>query len=144
MPHYFFDVQDGVAYPDLVGATFRTLAEARGEAVRRSVAVLADDSKQHCAGETWTIKIKNDWGLTLFTLHFCSDQPVDPASPVRTQLEQGVDRYRRRAAEMAQMATRGATEAIRTEHRELEKLWLEMAETTQRQERAKADAAVKA
>ncbi len=144
MPHYYFDVEDGALIVDAVGASFRSLVEARAEAVRRSLLILGDDSLTHWAGEPWLIRIKNDWGLTVFTLHFTSgpggggaarspsggessSPPVQDLSSA-TALDRAVARYRGRASEMSVLAQSGSTPAVRAQHRELETLWLELAE----------------
>ncbi len=51
MPRYHFNVQDGQAYPDIEGSEYPDLDGARAEAVRRSGALLRDNSKSFWTGE---------------------------------------------------------------------------------------------
>ena len=67
---YFFDVQDGQAFPDPTGAELPDLDAARDEALRRSVILLATRKKEFWQGNTWKMTVTDRDGRVQFTLNF--------------------------------------------------------------------------
>jgi len=55
MPLYHFNIEDGVAYPDLEGAHCLDLEAARTEAVRRSGQLLHDNAVSFWGGRGWKL-----------------------------------------------------------------------------------------
>lgn len=70
MPLYHFNVEDGVAYPDLEGTHCPDLEAARTEAVRRSGALLRDNAGSFLGGHGWKLIVTDAAGMIMFTLHF--------------------------------------------------------------------------
>jgi hypothetical protein len=70
MPIYHFNMQDGRAYPDTLGAECANLPAARIEAVRRMADLLKEDAARFWTGDEWTMSVTDHTGLVLFTLVF--------------------------------------------------------------------------
>lgn len=69
MPHYYFNVRDGVSIPDHVGVELHDLYAARLEAVRFSGEILRDHPDAFWIQHEWRIEVTDDVGLILFAIH---------------------------------------------------------------------------
>ncbi len=74
MPRYFFNVQDGVEYPDLQGSELADLNAARVEAVRFAGTLLNDTAHRFWEGEAWNMQVADEHGITVFILSFTAEQ----------------------------------------------------------------------
>lgn len=70
MPRYFFDVHDGSDICDDTGTELEDLAAARQQAVRYASELLLGIGETFWDGGDWSMDVKDDTGLCLFTLHF--------------------------------------------------------------------------
>lgn len=70
MPLYHFNVEDGVAYPDIEGSEYPNLDAVRTEAVRRSGTLLRDNALSFWGGHGWRLIVTDAAGMIMFTLHF--------------------------------------------------------------------------
>ena len=70
MPLYHFNIEDGAAYPDVEGTEYPDLEAARTEAVRRSGALLRDNSRSFWGGNGWKLIVTDAAGMVMFTLYF--------------------------------------------------------------------------
>jgi hypothetical protein len=84
MPIYHFNMHDGRAYPDTLGAECANLAAARIEAVRRMADLLKEDAARFWTGAEWTMAVTDHEGLTLFSLVFVAMNA--PSTISRTEL----------------------------------------------------------
>ena len=80
MPRFHFNVYDGEASIDEVGAELPDLIFARREAIRYSGELLEDAGRQGSLGEEWRMEVTDDNGLVLFRLDF-----VVTASPAASK-----------------------------------------------------------
>ena len=70
MPHYFFHTHDGVDHHDGEGLSCATLDEARAHAVRAAGDALRDRSWGPWVDDTWTMKVQDEYGITVCELAF--------------------------------------------------------------------------
>jgi hypothetical protein len=70
MAQYFFDLHDGVEILDDAGMDFDSLDDVRHHAVMKMAELLLQNPGQFWAGDIWTMTVKDDLGLVLFTLNF--------------------------------------------------------------------------
>lgn len=68
MPHFRFNVYDGVALPDLSGRDFADLAEAQAEALRLAGELMRDGATARRLGGDWRIEVADETGRVLFRL----------------------------------------------------------------------------
>lgn len=87
MPRYFFDIKDGVEFPDVEGSEWPDLAAARVEAVRYSAEVLKEMPERFWNSEVWTMSVSDARRNVLFTLKFLAEQSDD--EPQRSLPEDG-------------------------------------------------------
>jgi hypothetical protein len=64
MPHYHFNVHDGVSMPDLEGLDFTDLAAAKREAVT----LAGDLNPKSLEDHDWRIDVTDGTGLILYSL----------------------------------------------------------------------------
>jgi hypothetical protein len=83
MPRYFFDVHDGVHDIDALGTDLAGIDEARTEAAQMAGRLLADDAKKFWSGHEWTVSVRDESGLVLFSLIFLAVESPSavPARP---------------------------------------------------------------
>lgn len=74
MAQYFFDLHDGEDIPDPTGRDCPTLEDARHHAVVATATLLMQNPAKFWSGEAWTMTVKDDLGLVLFTLRFEATQ----------------------------------------------------------------------
>ena len=74
MPRYFFDITNGEYQPDVLGTELAGLEEARLESVILSGNLLRESPALFWNAERWLIEVKDDVGLTLFTLSFTATE----------------------------------------------------------------------
>ncbi len=82
MSHYYFDLHDGVDIIDEDGLELASLAAARHHAVMKMAELLMQTPGQFWAGDAWTLKVKDDVGLTLFKLNFAATESAVVATPL--------------------------------------------------------------
>lgn len=70
MPHFHFNVFDGVTVLDAEGVELASLDEARTEAIALAGQMLKDYPERVRSDEEWRIEVINDTGLLLFRLDF--------------------------------------------------------------------------
>lgn len=70
MPIFHFNMHDGRAYPDTLGAECPDLAGAKIEAVRRMADLLREDAARFWTGDEWTMSVTDHQNLVLFSLVF--------------------------------------------------------------------------
>lgn len=68
MQRYFFNVRDGVSYPDAIGQEFSALADARAAAVRFAADVLRDEVDALLRDEEWRVELVDADGGLLFSV----------------------------------------------------------------------------
>ena len=73
MPKYYFDIKDGVDFPDLYGSDWKDLTAARNEAVRFSAEVLKEMPNRFWNSELWTMTVSDCAKKKLFTLKFIAE-----------------------------------------------------------------------
>lgn len=66
MPRYFFNVDDRHCIPDFEGTELSGIDAARGEACRRSEALIADEPLAFAAGGPWQMGVSDEWGILMF------------------------------------------------------------------------------
>ncbi len=77
MARYFFDLQDGEQIPDEVGTDFATLEDARHHAAITIASLLIKNPAKFWSGKEWEMLVRDDLGLTLFSLAFiATEAPV--------------------------------------------------------------------
>ena len=76
MARYFFDLHDGEDIPDAVGTEFETVEGARHHAVIVLARLLMQDPGKFWAGDAWTLEVKDDLGVVLFTVVFSASQAL--------------------------------------------------------------------
>jgi len=81
MPRYFFDIIDGQAFPDNDGTDLPDLTAARLEAVRLSAEVLKEMPERFWMCEEWTMTVRDDIGIRLFTLKFRAESFGHESAP---------------------------------------------------------------
>ena len=84
MARYFFDLHDGEDIPDQEGSEFPTLEDARHHAVIVIARLLMKDPGKFWAGDAWTLEVKDDLGVVLFSVVFSATQSLvaGPALPM--------------------------------------------------------------
>lgn len=82
MARYYFDLHDGVDIIDEDGMEFDSLEDARHHAVMKMAELLMQAPGQFWAGDAWTLKVKDDVGLTLFKLNFSATESAVVAAPM--------------------------------------------------------------
>jgi hypothetical protein len=82
MDRYYFDLHDGVDIIDEDGMELASLENARHHAVMKMAELLMQAPGQFWAGDAWTLKVKDDLGLTLFKLNFSATESAVVASPM--------------------------------------------------------------
>ena len=70
MPHFHFNVYDGVSDTDRIGTELPNWQAARLEAIRRAGEILKDDPRRLALGEDWRMEVTDETGLILFRLDF--------------------------------------------------------------------------
>lgn len=70
MPHYHFNVYDGVSEIDRVGTELGDHNEARIEAMRLAGEILENTAHRLALGEDWRMEVTDSSGLILFRLDF--------------------------------------------------------------------------
>ena len=81
MSRYYFDLHDGVDIIDEDGLELASLESARHHAVMKMAELLMQAPGQFWAGDAWTLKVKDDLGLTLFRLNFSATEAAVVAAP---------------------------------------------------------------
>jgi hypothetical protein len=80
MPRFHFDLHDGTSIIDDEGTVLPDLAEARIQAAKMAGALLSDEAVKFWEGAEWTINVRDEGGLVLFSLVFMAvDGPGTPA-----------------------------------------------------------------
>lgn len=70
MPRYFFHVSSGQSgRDDREGTVFPNVTHARQEAISAAGAIFAEDGRGLVGGDTWTMKIMDELGLIVRTIH---------------------------------------------------------------------------
>lgn len=69
MPKFFFNSFDGEAHEDVVGTDFANTDAAELAAVRLAGEFLVDNCCEVHADCGCHVEMKDEWGLTLFTVH---------------------------------------------------------------------------
>jgi hypothetical protein len=82
MARYYFDLNDGVDIIDEDGKELASLESARHHAVTKLAELLMQTPGRFWAGDAWTLKVKDDLGLTLFELNFSATEAAVVASPM--------------------------------------------------------------
>ncbi len=80
MSRYYFDLYDGVEIIDEDGMELASIENARRHAVLKMAELLMQAPDKFWAGDAWTLKVKDDLGLTLFTLNFSAAEAAVVAS----------------------------------------------------------------
>lgn len=70
MPRYFFNIHDGVAYPDREGSDHPDWESAQREAITVAGSMIADNARRKELGEDWQMEVTDEAGLILFRLDF--------------------------------------------------------------------------
>lgn len=70
MPRFYFDIHDGTAVIDDEGTLLPDAEHARVEATKLAAGVLAEGAERFWTGEEWTIAVRAEDGVVLFTLVF--------------------------------------------------------------------------
>lgn len=74
MPRYFFDLRDGEFVPDRIGAPLRDVEAARVYAVMLIAGLLRDNPRRFWTGDAWSVEVRTEDGVTLFTLAFLATE----------------------------------------------------------------------
>lgn len=59
MPHYFFDVEDGVISPDLDGVDLPDIAAAQKEALQMTGRMVEDQSRRGSDADSLTVTVRD-------------------------------------------------------------------------------------
>lgn len=73
MPRFYFDISPGAGLPDIQddeGEELEGLNAARIVAVRAACEILRDNPERFWRTGEWSCTVRDESGLTLFTLHF--------------------------------------------------------------------------
>jgi hypothetical protein len=70
MPRFYFDVHDGVHDIDHEGTELQDIADARKQAAQMAGRLLCDEADKFWSGHEWTIAVRDEKGLALFSLIF--------------------------------------------------------------------------
>ena len=70
MPHYHFNVYDGIELLDRKGIELPDTNFARREAIRYAGTLLEDGAAKDSLGEEWRMEVTDHRGLILFRLDF--------------------------------------------------------------------------
>ena len=69
MPRYFFRVDDGASASDSEGIELTGLVQAREQAAILAGGVLQEGAASFWDGQPWSVRVADDPGEILFTLH---------------------------------------------------------------------------
>ncbi|MDF2799677.1 MAG: hypothetical protein K0R85_2421 [Devosia sp.] len=80
MPRYFFNVSDGVDYPDTVGTELPDLNAVKHEAMLASSEAIADLGTAFWnSARQWQLNVTDESGKTVMRLQFSGQIELDPA-----------------------------------------------------------------
>ena len=69
MSRFFFHVEDGQSFPDDVGTELEGIRQAQLSAVKLAANLLEEETL-FWRGEQWSMRVKDEEGITLFVLSF--------------------------------------------------------------------------
>lgn len=72
MARYYFNLHDGMVFPDNHGRELGTLSQARAAAADYACEMLRGLSQRCWTGEESELQVTDERGVVLFTLAFCA------------------------------------------------------------------------